>query len=72
MLKNANTSTMTTISQQSLIKGKIYVPNIELQLKYKQIVHKIFSEKTKLEASLKDMEDNFNSIMQRAFKGELF
>ena len=50
----------------------IFLPPIDLQNQFASIVEKVEAEKTKLEASLKEMEDNFNSIMQRAFKGELF
>ncbi len=48
------------------------LPPLDLQNQFASIVEKVEAEKTKLEASLKEMEDNFNSIMQRAFKGELF
>ena len=50
----------------------IPLPPLDLQNQFASIVEKVEAEKTKLEASLKEMEDNFNSIMQRAFKGELF
>ena len=50
----------------------IYSPPLDLQNQFASIVEKVEAEKTKLEASLTEMEDNFNSIMQRAFKGELF
>ena len=50
----------------------IILPPLELQNQFASIVEKVEAEKAKLEDSLKEMEDNFNSIMQRAFKGELF
>lgn len=61
-----------TISQSGLEKVVIILPPLDLQNQFASIVEKVEAEKTKLEASLKEMEDNFNSIMQRAFKGELF
>ncbi len=61
-----------TISQSGLEKVAIILPPLDLQNQFASIVEKVEAEKTKLEASLKEMEDNFNSIMQRAFKGELF
>lgn len=65
-------STVKHLSVIECKKIKIYVPPLDLQNQFASIVEKVEEEKTKLEASLKDMEDNFNSIMQRAFKGELF
>jgi len=34
-------------------------------------VELIEKQKSLLEKSLKDMEDNFNSLMQRAFRGDI-
>ncbi len=50
----------------------VILPPLDLQNQFASIVEKVEAEKTKLEVSLTEMEDNFNSIMQRAFKGELF
>lgn len=59
-------------SMEEFKKFKFILPPLDLQNQFASIVEKVEAEKTKLEASLKEMEDNFNSIMQRAFKGELF
>lgn len=60
------------INKNHLEEFPIIYPPIDLQNQFASIVEKVEAEKTKLEASLKEMEDNFNSIMQRAFKGELY
>ncbi|MDK0916868.1 restriction endonuclease subunit S [Clostridium perfringens] len=54
---------------QSLV---IYNPPIELQNQFADFVKQVDKLKFELEKSLKELEDNFNSLMQKAFKGELF
>lgn len=44
---------------------------VELQEKYKIIKDKISNLTKKMNASLQEMDNNFNSLSQRAFKGEL-
>lgn len=51
---------------------KIFLPPIELQNQFADFVKQIDKLKLKMEKSLKELEDNFNSLMQKAFKGELF
>ena len=53
-------------------KTQIYLPPLELQNEFAQKVEKIEQQKHLLEQSLTELENNFNSLMQRAFKGELF
>lgn len=48
------------------------IPPIELQNEFAEFVTKIDEIKSKMETSLSELEDNFNSLMQKAFKGELF
>ncbi len=50
----------------------ISVPPIELQNQFSEKVQKIEHQKQLLQQSLTLLEDNFNSLMQKAFKGELF
>lgn len=50
----------------------INVPPLLLQNQFAGKVEAIEKQKELMEESLKLMEDNYNSIMQRAFKGELF
>lgn len=51
---------------------KIILPPVELQTKFVNFVREVDKLKFEMEKSLKQLEDNFNSLMQRAFKGELF
>lgn len=55
------------------LKGlDILIPPIELQNQFADFVNQVDKLKSKMETSLKELEDNFNSLMQKAFKGELF
>ena len=49
----------------------IIVPPIEQQNEFADFVKQVDKMKLEMENSLKELEDNFNSLMQRAFKGEL-
>lgn len=51
---------------------ELLVPPIELQNQFSEKVQKIEEQKQLMQESLTEMENNFNSLMQRAFKGELF
>ena len=48
------------------------IPPIELQNEFEQFVQQVDKLKFGMEQSLKELEDNFDSLMQRAFIGELF
>lgn len=55
------------------LKGlDISIPPIELQNQFADFVNQIDKLKSQMENSLKELEDNFKSLMQKAFKGELF
>jgi len=57
----------------TLIKQfKIIVPPLSQQNTFAKIIQKIEFQKDLLQKSLVELENNFNSLMQRAFKGELF
>lgn len=61
---------------KSITKGAIrtipiYIPSIEDQNKFAQIVEKVEEQKQKNEEVLKQMDNLFNSLSQKAFKGEL-
>lgn len=47
-------------------------PPIELQNQFADFVNQVDKLKLEMEKSLKELEDNFNSLMQKAFKGDLF
>jgi len=60
------------VPKQFFSKYKVVLPPIELQNQFAKIVKKIQSQKEKMQKSLTELENNFHSLMQRAFKGELF
>ena len=51
---------------------KIMIPLIELQNEFLNFVNQVDKLKFEMQKSLEEMENNFNSLMQRAFKGKLF
>ncbi len=60
------------INAQELQDIKIFIPPIELQKEYVKFVQQVDKLKFEMQQSLIELENNFNSLMQRAFKGELF
>lgn len=57
----------------SMIKGlEILMPDLKSQNQFADFVNQIDKLKFEMQKSLEEMENNFNSLMQRAFKGELF
>ncbi|AMM58348.1 TPA: restriction endonuclease subunit S [Clostridioides difficile] len=57
------------IRSKELQKILIPVPSIELQNKFEEFVNQVDKLKVGIKTSLKELEDNFNSLMQKAFKG---
>lgn len=67
----------TGAAQPGLTVGKlneVEIPKVpmELQNQFSDFVKQVDKLKFKMKTSLKELEDNFNSLMQKAFKGELF
>ena len=60
------------LNRSNLDKIVINVPPIELQDKFETFVKQVDKLKFEMEKSLKELEDNFNSLMQKSFKGKLF
>lgn len=60
------------LNQQILGELMIPIPPIELQNQFADFVKQVDKLKLEMEESLKELENNFNSLMQRAFKGKLF
>ena len=57
----------------NLIKSyELIFPPMKLQNEFVHFVNQVDKLKQQMETSLKELEDNFNSLMQKAFKGELF
>ena len=65
-------ATREAITKQQIENLELIVPELEVQNKFADFVKQVDKLKFELEKSLKELEDNFNSLMQRAFKGELF
>ena len=63
---------MANINAQELQDIPILLPPIDLQNQFAHFVEKTEQQKALMQQSLVEMENNFHSIMQRAFKGELF
>ena len=49
----------------------IVLPPLDLQNKFAEIVKKTEAKKAKMQKSLERLNDNFNALSQKAFKGEL-
>lgn len=63
-----------TISNLHLIEIKkilVPVPNLEEQNKFLKLIHKLEKIKENQKESEKELDNLFNSLMQKAFKGEL-
>lgn len=60
------------INKEHLEEFPIIFPPTELQNEFVDLVKQVDKLKFEMEKSLKDLEDNFNALMQKAFKGELF
>ena len=65
-------SAQKNINLKILNNLEVILPPIELQNEFAEFVTQTDSIRSKMETSLSELEDNFNSLMQKAFKGELF
>ena len=66
-----NMSLKGILSKGQLSELEFIFPPIELQNEFADFVKQVYKLKFEMENSLKELEDNFNSLMQRAFKREL-
>ncbi len=62
---------MANINAEEFKSIKVYIPPIELQNQFAEMVENIEKQKELLNKSLAELETNFHSLMQRAFRGEL-
>lgn len=69
---SAPESAQKNINLKILSEQNVIVPPLELQKQFADFVKQVDKLKFEMENSLKELENNFNSLMQRAFKGELF
>ena len=70
--QNKTGGAQTFMSLATIKKLNVIVPTLELQKQFDSFVKQVDKLKFKMEKSLKKLEDNFNSLMQKAFNGELF
>ena len=63
---------MKNISKLGLLGIEVIKVDIEKQNEFANFVKQVDKLKFEMEKSLKELEDNFNSLMQKAFKSELF
>ncbi len=71
ILKHVTKSTISGINQAGLNAIKIFTPPIDLQNKFATLVEQIETQKKLAEQNLQKSEALFNSLLQKAFKGEL-
>ena len=60
------------ISNKDIQNLEMPIPPLELQNEFAQFVKQVDKLKFEMGKSLHELEDNFNSLMQRAFNGQLF
>ena len=59
------------LNKESFSKFQIYLPDLSIQNQFAERVQAIEAQKAQAQASLAQAEYLFNSLLQRAFKGEL-
>jgi len=70
--KNKNNgSTVGHVNVADIKKFKINIPPLEQQNKFAKIVEHVEAQKQKNELVIEQMNNLFNSLSQRAFKGEI-
>mgnify|MGYP001316566348 CR=1 FL=1 len=67
----SSTSLQPNVSNKQIEEIEIMLPPINLQNQFAERVQAIEAQKAQAQASLAQAEDLFNSLLQRAFKGEL-
>lgn len=72
ILSKVRAVTADNFEFQQIKELALPVPHIELQIEFTKLVNKINLQKRAMEKNLNNLETNFNSIMQKAFRGELF
>ncbi|WP_283591361.1 restriction endonuclease subunit S [Clostridium butanoliproducens] len=72
MISQASSTTVLYMNKSVCNSIPVYLPPIELQNQFADFVKQVDKLKFEMEKSLKELEDNFNSLMQKAFNGELF
>ena len=70
-LASGSAGSMPNISKAKLRILKVSLPPLNRQKKYNQILQKYWQQQESLERSEKESENLFNSLLQRAFRGDL-
>lgn len=70
-ISHGTSGSMVKISQSSLLKMPVILPPIEVQQKFASIVQKIFQVNEFKKNSSLEINNLFDSLMQKAFTGEL-
>lgn len=71
MTKIAKGANYPAVTDRDIKEFEIPFPPMDLQIRYAEIVEKTEQLKRKYKQSLQESENLFNSLMQRAFRGEL-
>ena len=64
-------STISGISQSNLMKVKVVLPPLDLQLRFAAVVESIEQQKARQRAHLAELDTLFASLQSRAFRGDL-
>ncbi|MEM7104865.1 MAG: restriction endonuclease subunit S [Bacteroidota bacterium] len=70
-LRSGAAGSMPNISKSKLNSLKIILPSLSLQESFQNIAIEVYNKKKKLKASKEQLQNLFNSILQRAFNGQL-
>lgn len=70
-MRHSKTGTITNLHLTEIKIIKIPLPSMEIQLEFVSKVQAIETQKALAQKSLEKSEDLFNSLLQKAFKGEL-
>ena len=72
LISSSNTTSgLNTISTRIVKEAKCNIPPLKLQNEFSKRIKEIEKQKELAQQSLKKSDDLFNSLLQRAFKGEL-
>lgn len=71
-LASGTSGSMPNISKERLNSLEIPVPPVEIQRKFASFVRQVEAQKSLLQQSLTKLEQNYKSLMQKCFRGEIF
>lgn len=71
-LRGVSGTAQLALTIEKVENMEVICPSIELQTQFADFVKQVDKLKFEMQKSLEQMENNFNSLMHRAFKGELF